>query len=136
MILGVTGSRWKPSDRQAAALRERIADPSVNVVHHGDCQGVDELSGGIACALGKNIVIHPPISTNFRAFAHQFCSVCQWRRLLLDEQPYLERDRAIVDVVDELVALPSTLTPVSGSGTWYTVNYARRVGRKVEIIYP
>lgn len=136
MILGVTGTRNQPSDRQVRLLRERIMDPSVNVVHHGDCQGVDALAGGFACKFGKNIVVHPPISDSLRAYAHIACPECRWRRLVLDEQPYLVRDRSLVAVVDELVALPSTLAPVPHSGTWYTINYAKKVGRKVNIIYP
>ena len=47
-----------------------------------------------------------------------------------------KRDRAMVDEAEVLIACPGALEPVQGSGTWYTIGYARRRGVPVRYVWP
>jgi len=55
---------------------------------------------------------------------------------VLDPAPYLERNRAIVDAGDIVLAAPQTLEEQQRSGTWATVRYGRRLGRLVVLLAP
>jgi hypothetical protein len=97
-------------------------------VHHGCCTGADDQANTIAReALGLYTVGHPP--TNPTLMFEGTCD--EWRRV----KDYLERDRDIVDETDCLIATPKTDTD-TGGGTWYTVNYAVKQGKRVFLIKP
>lgn len=52
-------------------------------------------------------------------------------------QYYLTRDDQMVDKCDVLWGFPGTAKEVvRGSGTWYTIRYARQVLRPLLIVYP
>ena len=53
-----------------------------------------------------------------------------------DPLPYLERNRAIVDACDILIACPKGMQEEQRSGTWATVRYARRRDRPIVIVWP
>lgn len=49
----------------------------------------------------------------------------------------LKRNRMMVDQADWLLAAPMQGKPIrSGSGTWYTINYALKVGAPVYLVPP
>jgi hypothetical protein len=52
------------------------------------------------------------------------------------EKEYIERNHNIVDNTDMLIAFPSTKTEILKSGTWATIRYARKKGKKIIIIDP
>jgi hypothetical protein len=106
--LGFTGTRAGLTAAQAARLRELVA--GATEVHHGDCVGADEQFHRIAIAAG----VLPP-------------------------QPYLKRNQAIVRSTDYLVGCPKEATeprPGRGQGTWSTIRFARRLGRRTEVVWP
>jgi nucleoside 2-deoxyribosyltransferase len=72
--------------------------------------------------------VHPPANPRLRAW----CIAAEYRPPLA----YLARDRAMVDEADILIAAPRRSAEEANSGTWYTINYAARVGRPVIIVYP
>ena len=49
---------------------------------------------------------------------------------------YLVRNKDIVDQSKILIACPETAYEKSRSGTWSTINYAKRKKRKILIIFP
>lgn len=99
--------------------------------HHGDCVGADEESHILVSdVLGRDkIYVHPPEDDKKRAFMKS-PHVARVR-------PYIERNRVIVDSTDVLVAAPKTTTEpksLRGQGTWSTIVYARKLGRKIVIL--
>lgn len=111
----------------ATVLRALRPDESWEF-HHGDCVGADAEAHDLAIALAATIVIHPP--TNSLSRAH--CKGDDSRA----PKPYLDRNRDIVDETDVLVAAPADMTEQPKGGTWYTIRYARKQGRVINIVWP
>ena len=95
---------------------------------HGDCVGADALGHQYASEVGYSIIIHPPNKSRLRAF-------CQSHNIL-PEQEYRERNQAMVNGCDLLLALPNRNKEVNRSGTWMTVRMARRANLPIVIFYP
>lgn len=130
MILGFTGSRHPLPAAQRARLAlglGRLLEAGATDLHHGDCVGADATAHEPAVALGLRAVVHPPTQDSLRAW----CQGDETREPL----PYLQRNRAIVDACDVLIACPGG-PEVQRSGTWSTVRYARKVGQRVVIVMP
>jgi len=51
-------------------------------------------------------------------------------------QPFLVRDRALVDAADILLSMPLTDYETFRSGTWYTTRYALQQDKPVVLIQP
>jgi len=132
MKLGFTGTRHGMSQRQWEAfellLCELDGKHGVTEFHHGDCVGADK-DAHLSVArtlLNCDIVIHPPEDPKLRAWMIS--------ETILRPLPYLERNRAIVNAVDLLVAAPFTNHEEVRSGTWATIRYAKKVGREVHTL--
>jgi hypothetical protein len=123
MRVGFTGTRVGMTDNQKKQLTGLLQ--GVTEFHHGDCVGADAQAHDIARNLGCSVVIHPPVLRTYRAFK-------QSDRTRVPKS-YVERNHDIVDEVELLIAAPSGPEAVR-SGTWSTVRYARKLGRKVEIL--
>jgi hypothetical protein len=129
--IGVTGTRWEPTEAQAETLISALTgfrEAGVKWQHNGDCVGADELAGAVWRSLGGSVHLHPPVFRSKRAF--QPFSIQSAAR------PYLDRNRDIVDESDVLIALPQEEFEQERSGTWATVRYARTLGRPIMIIWP
>ena len=141
MIIGATGTRESVSNAQRAwvyqTFEDGVADGSIRRVHHGACTGADEFIHEAAIECGLFVEVWPPIKTNYLSaqclYGHRLVTVHR-------AMPYLNRDREIVKAgTDGLIALPkqdAEPSPESWGGTWYTVNFAVRIGRPVRICYP
>lgn len=127
MKLGFTGTQVGMSERQKAQLVAVLVRYNISEFHHGDCIGADAEADAIARAHGIPITIHPPIIPSKRAYCGK-----PGDGLWLPKQ-YLERNHDIVDATDFLVAAPRTDEEELRSGTWATVRYARKRGKKVEV---
>ena len=124
--IGVTGSRNGMSDEQMKKYIDILSEiGEVVELHHGDCVGVDVQAAFIADEFGMRTVAHPPINESLRAF-HKSDTI-------LPAKDYLDRNRDIVDAVDILVAFPNG-PPKHRSGTWYTIRYAKKVGKETIIM--
>lgn len=102
---------------------------AVDVLHLGDCIGADTQAYTEAIRLGVKTIGHPPTNPQKRSF------------LTYDEErpakPYLARNLDIAtEGEDGVIATPQEFVEVLRSGTWATVRYARKLGRKVYIIRP
>ena len=82
----------------------------------------------MAVRLGLRVEIHPPSLDTLRAHCRG--------DVVRERLPYLERDRAMVRAVEQLVACPRTSQEDEISGTWTTVRYARQARKPVVIVLP
>lgn len=128
MKVGFTGTQVGMSKSQKDSLFEILNHFNVTEFHHGDCIGADSEADAIARALGSSIVIHPPLDPKKRAFCAKPGDIVR------QPQPYLDRNHNIVEAIDFLVAAPRTDEEELRSGTWATIRYARKVGKRVEVL--
>lgn len=130
MKLGFTGSRHGMTALQRDAFTARVVAP--DEFHHGCCVGADEQAArivfGLAC---PRIVGHPPTAT---AMLSEFSLGFNTENH--DPQPYLVRNKNIVNACDVLIACPNTMSEVWISGTWSTIRYGLKQGKKVLIVLP
>lgn len=130
MKIGFTGTQRGMTGPQttsfsAALLFARLSDSEF---HHGDCIGADAEAHEIAAGLGFKVILHPPVKPDKRAW-------CQ-AQIILPMKDYLARNRDIVDATELLIAIPGEAIEQLRSGTWSTIRYARKIGRKLLIIGP
>lgn len=132
MIIGFTGTRhgmkWSQKGVVEDLLRQFYMSGDVTCFHHGDCIGADEEAHDFAEECGFLIESHPCNIPKMRAY----CAAAQE----FPEKPPLDRNRDIVDACDVLIAAPADLTEQPKGGTWYTVRYARKLGRRIWIVWP
>lgn len=107
-----------------------------NYLHLGDCIHADAECHEIAVAqqdlLGGRMFVtvgHIPNDNKKRAF-------CKYE-IELPPKPYIDRNHDIVDQSSVLLACPGTMEEqIAYSGTWATIRYALKKGKKVVIIWP
>lgn len=129
LTFGFTGTRRGLTPQQVEGVAEVLKNFRPTEFHHGDCVGADHSAALLADALDINTVAHPPARTALRARHHS--------TMVMRPQPYLERNRAIVNACDVLVACPFGTEEIKrGSGTWATIRYAEKIGRELLIIWP
>lgn len=139
--IGVTGTRHGVSDAQRAWVYDTFEDAIRNgvfsTVHHGACTGADEFIHEVALESGVRIDVWPPVLTKYLAAQ---CLLTHRLVTVHPSMPYLNRNREIVQAgTAGLIALPRQDTQPgreSWGGTWYTVDFAERMGRSVVICYP
>ena len=132
MKVGFTGTGKGMTDRQKKTVTELLHSLSATELHHGDCVGADAEAHKIAFDGGLAIVVHPPVNDVKRANV----AAVAGRVSVLTSKPYLERNHDIVDVVEVLIAAPLTAKRVLRSGTWATVRYGWKTGKRVLICNP
>lgn len=128
---GFTGTRYGLSEPQYLALRKWVGAQDwspATVFRHGDCVGADSEAHDIVrtCSHAR-VVIHPPIKKTMRAFRQGDVE--------MPPRPYLERNHAIVDASDILLACPKGPEELR-AGTWATVRYARAQNVRVILFMP
>jgi hypothetical protein len=128
--VGFTGTRYGMNSIQAKIFAEFIGSLPLTEFHHGDCLGADHQAHDIVRHVhpAAMIVGHPPIAKTGRAY-------CKFD-LEFEAKPYIERNHEIVDSTQFLVATPKEVQEKLRSGTWSTVRYADKLGRKMLIILP
>jgi predicted Rossmann fold nucleotide-binding protein DprA/Smf involved in DNA uptake len=103
--------------------------------HHGQCVGADAEAHAIALELGvPSIIVHPADDADLRARLSATPSTSSVAYLEPTES--LRRNKAIARGVDTLIAAPATAAEQVRSGTWFTIRYARRLGRVEVIVLP
>lgn len=127
MKIGFTGTQQGMTENQSVMLHYFLSQCK-GEFHHGDCIGADAEAHDIAVIVNLEPVIHPPDIMRKRAFK----KATQIRT----PKPYLYRNRDIVDECDELIATPKEFKEQKRSGTWSTIRYARKLKKRVTIIYP
>lgn len=128
MKLGMTGSRNGISPIALIKFQNFITNNEICEGHHGDCFGADTIFHNELSKHNIKIIIHPPSNNGFRSY----CNGDEIRNPL----PYLERNHNIVDETDMLIGFPATKKEIIRSGTWATLRYAKKMKKKILIIYP
>lgn len=133
MNIGFTGTRKGLTGYQKEELGNLFwvwsrNEPQEIKFHHGGCVGADAQAHVIATTYGMTTVIHPPTNEKHQAYIVP--------DELREPKPYLDRNHDIVDECDFLIAAPKSEVEIRRSGTWATVRYARRAGKRVLIIPP
>lgn len=126
--IGFTGTQNGMSHQQLVAFMAIIKRVDGFELHHGDCIGADADAARLARYANYQIIGHPPTNDSKRAFfpSDQECPI----------RSYLVRNHDIVDQTSVLIAAPQTYTEKQRSGTWATIRYAKKQGKKVIIINP
>ena len=127
MRIGFTGTQQGMTPAQRSVLTSFLVVHE-GELHHGDCIGADAQAHDHAKDFGLVTVIHPPTKADKRAFKEA--------DRVLAPKPYLDRNKDIVRETEMLIAAPATMTEELRSGTWSTVRFARKLGRRVYVILP
>lgn len=125
-IIGFTGTQDGCTHDQKEMLRILVG--AGTVFHHGDCVGADADAHAIAQSLGLRTVCHPPDIAKKRAFTIN--------SVTMNPKGYIRRNHDIVDACEILLACPKFNVEELRSGTWATIRYAKRIGKRVCIIFP
>ena len=131
MKVGFTGTREGMTDQQRAAVRQWLRENPPSEVHHGNCIGADEqFSYAVVDALDAlpREVIHPCDIPSMQA-------PDPWADEIRQVLGALERNKNIVDETDMLLVGPKGPQELR-SGTWATVRYARKQGKRIVIVWP
>jgi hypothetical protein len=132
--IGFTGTRNGMTPEQQTRVSLLLLELGATDLHHGDCTGSDDQMDQIACELGIGVCVHPPLNPLHRAWCHTRPHDADF--LMYEPNPYLHRNRAIVDATEGLVATPKTMAETTRSGTWSTIRHALRRGVPVWIVRP
>lgn len=135
--IGITGTRNGGTIQQLSRARLILAAEweAGATLHHGRCVGSDQEVHHIARELEYVIEQHPPQN---RAMESLDCEVLPGE-ILHARLPYMDRNRAIVDAVSQLIVIPEhpEHDPRSArSGSWATYRYALRQGIAVHPLCP
>ena len=129
--IGMSGNRGGMSENAKSTIYNIINtdfNGKIHNVRHGDCVGSDCDFHKICSGLGLNVIIHPPNVNSMRAFCKS--------DTILEPKPFLIRNKDIVNSSNILVAFPDSKEELLRSGTWSTIRYARKMNKKIIIIYP
>lgn len=136
ITVGFTGTRNGMTPQQHFSVRHLLTGflerDAVTLVH-GDCVGADAEVHAIALELRElrgpvRIEILPCDFPNMRAH-------CQGGHVHPVTTPF-RRNRTIVDFASVILAAPATADEQPRGGTWYTVRYSRKVGRRIYVVAP
>lgn len=131
MIIGFTGTRNGMTAAQTARVRFLLvarAGPKVTALH-GDCVGADADFHRLASAAGMDIVCRPCTYDALRAHTGA-------REVAAPTNP-MARNREIARQCDVLIGCPPNDTELErGSGTWATIRYGVKYGKRVHVVYP
>lgn len=131
MILGFTGTQSGRTPEQIKAW-DKIFNNNifmeVESVIHGMCHGVDtEINEFYLKNTDVQIIGYPGTH-------EQSISMKVHKQQPI--QPFLSRNKNIVENCDWLIAFPKLMYEELRSGTWATIRYARKQNRQHLIIYP
>lgn len=129
LIVGFTGTRYGATKAQLASLSRFMTNRLPSEWHHGGCIGADKQSHDLAIGYGIDVWLHPHLTDVDQA-------ECLGAVQIMPRYGHLRRNRNIVDAVHAMVACPLGFEEELRSGTWATIRYARKIGRKLYLICP
>lgn len=127
--VGFTGTQNGMTEMQSQFVFNAMMDLDPIEFHHGCCIGADAQADDMAGYLPNTckVIGHPPEDQDKMAD----CSCDEFR----EARPYLDRNKDIVDETDLMIAAPDGPERLR-SGTWSTVRYARKNGKRVYLVWP
>lgn len=129
--MGFTGTQRGCKPAQLKALRsvlKTLRKEGYRYQHNGSCIGADAESAKIWDQTSGLIHRHPPEDTSKMA-------TIPFKRTE-PAKPYLIRNHDIVDASGVLVATPGEFAEQLRSGTWATIRYARKLKKRVILVWP
>lgn len=136
MRVGFTGTREGMTDPQRRAFIAWATIAGATEFHHGCCIGADHDAWEVFASAGDlgfakpRVVSHPPTDRSLlSSLAEMFADEKR------EPRDYLTRNRDIVDACEVLAACPQG-PELRRSGTWSTIRYARKCGKRVVIFWP
>ena len=145
MILGFTGTSKGMTNLQKAAVIGYLGGLppfSVEEAHHGACVGADEdfvfaLVNFLKEVQMPNVHARPGVFSNRpEDLSKRSEKAIEMSDVVHEAKTHFVRNRDIVAVCDVLLATPVTGEEQYHGGTWYTINFARRAGKAVVIVWP
>lgn len=135
MKVGFTGTRDGMTQQQRMSFLAWIQKQpggGVDEFHHGCCVGADATAVDIVDFMPRAlaIVAHTPHEQ-----ALVSAKAIERSTRVRASATYLTRNRNIVDATDILLACPKGPEELR-SGTWSTIRYARKCGKRVVIFWP
>lgn len=131
--VGFTGTRYGMTPEQKITLRTFAREAINTMTHfaHGDCVGADDEAANIIYEFVPrvHITVHPPLEQEYRAHNPHY-------QEMREAKTHFARNRDIVDGCNILLATPKDTERQDKGGTWYTIDYARKKGKDVLIIWP
>lgn len=130
IVVGFTGTRSGMTDIQKEKVEEILVKDKPNYVIHGGCIGADEDFHHIVKKLGIYIKVRPGHSAKDgdTSFHFDYSDADE----VGESKSYFQRNRDIVIECDLLIGAP--YNKVETGGTWYTINYAKQIGKSNIII--
>jgi DUF438 domain-containing protein len=138
MIVGFTGTRSGMTTEQKERVRTLLLwfvdeiptkSPSAITLVHGDCVGADADAHEIARSLDMLVEIRPCDFPGMRAH-------CEGATFVHPVTTPFARNRAIVEVSHRMIATPATAEEQPRGGTWYTIKYSKKKGRRTYVVHP
>ena len=132
MVIGFTGTRQGMTDAQRATVRSLLLQLRPELAIHGDCVGADEDFDALCAELTI------PRSTLPRTAPDELRAHCERRgaHQAMPPRAHMVRNRDIA-AHPVLIACPWNDVPIHrGSGTWATVRFAHRMGKRVYLVHP
>lgn len=126
MKIAFTGTRKGMTAKQLLLVQDMI-NRFEGEVYHGGCLGADR-EFHLLCEHKFKITIHP-------GDVFQKNHYKNWPNLE-EIQPYLDRNKTMVDKADLVFAASGTEQEELRSGTWSTIRYAIKTKKPVLIFYP
>lgn len=128
---GFTGTHRGAIDSQLQELEQKLMalkEEGFGEFHHGWCIGADEQAAKIAKKLGYWVVAHPGLAADPKNLL--FRSEWDGNDEIREAKAFIKRDHDIVDETELMLATPVSREEHTRSGTWTTVRYAKKQGRK------
>lgn len=128
MAIGFTGTQKGLTQKQRDSLFLLLNEHKRTDFRHGDCIGADAEAHIFARNAGHKIIIHPPIDKSKQAFCRGDGYVAA--------KDYLDRNHDIVRASQWIIACPKGFAEELRSGTWATIRFAKKLGKRLTIIWP
>lgn len=141
MIIGFTGTRegMTPKQRNEVIGTLREYSAGITRAHHGGCVGADEqfhsycIGAGIS---GRDRLHVWPGHPYRKPWVDYMQADLEGNYTKHEPAYYLDRNRQFVELCDLIIATPKEDQDPGKGGTWYTIRYAKEIGKQVKIITP
>jgi hypothetical protein len=135
--VGFTGSRRMLIEPQRDQLITEVhklhSFHSIHEAHHGDCTGGDEYFHQLIMLQYSHAIIHvhSPKNESNRAFVP-----IRLKDVLHPPKDYLLRNKDIIEQSTTLIGCPGSMTFSLRSGSWWTIEAAKKANKHVIVILP
>ena len=140
-----TGTRQGMTDQQLNRLGKLLLELRPTHMNNGDCVGADAEAQDLCAMLsfGPTIKLYPAFECGHPLRWGQFCCPNKGGPYRHEKVVYinrilkpLTRNKVMVDSAQYTIACPAEAHEVLRSGTWSTIRYTRKVGKRLYLIHP